>query len=331
VRLRLVFHWLAYVAIRLAICAIQALPVETCVFLARRMARIACDVIGIRRRVVDDNLRRAFPELAAAERRRMARATWEHLLLMVVELAFAQRKIHETNWRRYIRLRRGRELVGFMLDPRPKVAVSGHFGNFEIAGYAAGLLGFPTFTVFRTLDNPFLDAYVTRFRAATGQYILPKRGSAPLASAVLESGGILALLGDQHAGPKGLWIGFLGRPASHHKAVALFALTHKAPLGVVYARRLDAPLQFELGCSGVVDPADDGPDTQDATRLTTWYARRLEELVKADIAQYWWVHNRWKDDRAARRRGALHRADGPAEQIPAAHAAPAQAPSRPDS
>ena len=64
---------------------------------------------------------------------------------------------------------------------------------------------------------------------------------------MLSSGGILTLLGDQSAGKKACWVSFFGRPASTHKAVALFSLANDAPTMVSYARRLDRPLRYEVG------------------------------------------------------------------------------------
>ena len=66
-------------------------------------------------------------------------------------------------------------------------------------------------------------------------------GLAAQVQAVLDSGGALALLGDQSAGPKGCWVEFLGRPASCHKALALFTLSGGAPMLASYARRTTAP------------------------------------------------------------------------------------------
>ena len=48
---------------------------------------------------------------------------------------------------------------------------------------------------------------------------------------MLQMGGILSLLADQYAGEKGCWVEFMGRPASCHKAVALFTITSGAPFG----------------------------------------------------------------------------------------------------
>jgi KDO2-lipid IV(A) lauroyltransferase len=213
---------------------------------------------------------------------------------MVCEVAHIPRKIHNTNWRRHVTMHRKRELVARLLETRSNVLVTGHFGNFELAGYFAGLLGFPTFTVARPLDNPHLDKFVNDFRGAKGQYILPKQGSAPQVEAVLDRGGIFSLLGDQHGGKKGCWVEFLGRPASCHKAIALFPLLHGAPLLVCYARRTTGPMQFEIGMRDAADPRTWDEALEGVKPLTQWYNRALGELILENPDQYWWLHRRWK-------------------------------------
>jgi KDO2-lipid IV(A) lauroyltransferase len=298
---RRIGDYLVYLAVRLAVCVIQAMTIEACESLARALAILACDVFRVRGRIVDDNLRHVFPEMSPRERRDLARRMWEHLFLLVCEVAHVPRKVHETNWRRYITIHRKRELVAYMLDPRPIVLVSGHFGNFELASYATGLLGFKTYAIARPLDNPYLDRFVKQFREAKGQYLLPKDGSAAQVEAVLDRGGTLALLGDQHAGPKGCWIEFLGRPASCHKALALFTLSGGAPMLVSYARRTTAPLQFEVGLHGVADPRVENASLAGVKQLTQWYNDALGALIRAHPEQYWWVHQRWKDEPRARK------------------------------
>ena len=299
--LQLLRDWLVYLLIRVVICVMQSLHIETCHTLSRFLAVIACDVVRLRFGVVDDNLRHVFPDWEAPERRRLARRMWEHLFLMVAEIAQVRRKIHHASFDRHVVFRNKRLLVRYLLDPRPTVLVTGHFGNFEVAGYILGMFGFPSTTIARQLDNPFLDRFVNRFRSSTGQFILPKQGCAPQVNAILRNGGTLSLLGDQHAGEKGCWVEFLGRLASCHKAVALFTLTTGAPELVTYVRRLGKPLQFEVGVVGVADPATWDSSLAGVKPLTRWYNERLEEMILAAPEQYWWVHRRWKGQPRRRR------------------------------
>lgn len=293
--------WLVYLLVRVFICLIQTMRLETCHTIARFLAVVACNTVKVRRKVVDDNIRHAFPDMTERERHNTTRRMWEHLFLMVCEIAHAPRKIHDTNWRRYFRIHRRSDIVASLLDVRPVVLISGHFGNFELTSYVMGLLGFPGYSIARDLDNPYLDRYLKRFRSNNGQFILPKEGSAGQVDAVLKSGGTIALLGDQAAGPKGCWVEFMGRPASCHKAVALFTLMSGAPLVVVYGKRTGDPLHFEIGAEGLADPQLGGDELANVKSLTQWYSDHLEAVIRTAPEQYWWVHRRWKGSPRKRR------------------------------
>jgi KDO2-lipid IV(A) lauroyltransferase len=301
-------HYAVYLIVRIFICLLQAVRIETCYQFARGLAWLATDLIPLRRDLIDDNLLHAFPNMTPNDRRRMARQMWEHLFLMLAEIAHFPRKVHDTNWRDYIRFKNEAQMMRELFRSRPRVFVSGHYGNFELAGYTLGLFGFATFTVARPLDNPYLDRFVNHFRALKGQYVLPKQGSAQEASALLEGRGTLGVLGDQHAGNKGCWVNFFGRPASTHKAIAVFALSNEASLMVGYARRLGRPLQYEMAMEALLDPATMDPDQKNVTSLTQWYSDVLEQIVRIAPQQYWWVHRRWRDDRGPKKRAAQNRA-----------------------
>src|SRR5262245_28005265 len=118
--------WLVYFAVRVLICVVQTMPIDTCHWWERLLSLIATYVIPIRRAVIDENLSHAYPDMPAAERRKLAQQTWEHLLLMLCEIAQVPRKFHPSNWRDYVRVDRIREMCQLLLAPRPTVVLSGH-------------------------------------------------------------------------------------------------------------------------------------------------------------------------------------------------------------
>ncbi len=317
-----VAQWLVSIVLRASICLVQGLSIETCQSIARLLAVLCYDVLRIRRSVVDKNLEAAFAELPDQQRSQLARQMWQHILLMVCELAHVPRKVHDTNWRSYVTLSRSdiQKFVRLLLSERPTIFVSGHFGNFEVGGIIAGLLGFPTFTVARPLDNPYLHRVITRFREGTGQYMLPKQGSAGQIDKVLKAGATIVLLGDQAAGRKGCWVEFFGRPASCHKAVALFSLVNEAPMCLAYSKRLDRPMHFQVGITDVHDPTID--EIGGVKELTQWYCNGLEQTIRSDPSQYWWLHRRWKGNpnRRRRRKNQRRRDAGGRAGPPAPHA-----------
>jgi len=277
-----------------AICVVQALPRPLCERWARGLSGVLANRLRIRRTVVRDNLHIAYPEMTSGQRRATAQAMWEHLLLMVVEIAHANRVIHKTTWRKHLRIHGMEEIVRLLWLDRPKVILSGHYGNFELAAYLFGLFGLRIFSVARELDNPLLDRFVTRFRESRGQRILPKKGSAPDVAQVLDENGAIGLLGDQAAGPRGCWVEFFGRPASVHKAIGVFSLSASAPVMVCSATRRRGLFDYDLRVEGIADPASGSPETGDLTSLSQWYTSLLERAVRREPAQYWWVHRRWR-------------------------------------
>lgn len=297
-----VFDYFVYLLVRTFICALQALKMETCQVVTAGLATLFTSVLKVRFAVLDDNLRQAFPGMSPAERRQVAWRMWDHLFTLIVEIAHAPRKIHETNWRDFVTLHNADVVTRMGLSDRPVVIVSAHFGNFEMAGYLLGILGFPTYTVARTLDNPHIDSFLNRFRSRTGQHMIPKRGGYDQIVEVLARGQMMTFLADQYAGSKGCWVEFFGRPASTHKAIALFSLGNDAPLLVGYARRKDRPLHYDMAMVAAADPRSGEEHVSSVPRLTQWYTKALEEAIREAPEQYWWIHRRWKDNRPAKKR-----------------------------
>lgn len=304
-RAKLLVDYCVYLFVRLLICAVQSLSLATCQTLSKRVGWFCWHVLKLRRKVTEENLAIAFPEKTQAERDEIALGMWEHILLMVMEIAHAPRKVKRTTWRQFSSIPSMKEMLVRQIDKRPTVIISGHLGNFEMGGFLLALHGFPTHTVARPLDNVFLDRFVNDFRGSTGQYILPKQGSGEQITEVLNNGGTLALLGDQHAGRGSCWVDFFGKPASTHKAVSVFTLGSLAPTAVSAALRRDGkPLVIDMKVADIVDPRDADFQYGSIPLLTKWYTRHLETLIRSAPEQYWWVHRRWKGeptDRRARR------------------------------
>lgn len=290
-------HFAAYVFVRMLIAVIQVMPPDMGDAVCRSIATLVTSKLGIRRRITQQNLKNVFTSATDQQHREIEFAMWHHLLLMVCEIAWAQRRLHLTNWSQHVRFLNGQEVLRCCLGKRASVTVTGHFGNFEIGGYTMGLMGCESTTIARRLDNPFLHDWVERFRSAKGQRMLDKEGCAMEVDQHLASGGSLVILADQHGGPKGCWTNFLGVPASCHKALSLFSLGSDAPMLVGYTRRVDGkPMQFESASLGVADPLDDPHGhCESVATMTKWYNRTLAKGIDRSVEQYWWLHRRWRE------------------------------------
>jgi KDO2-lipid IV(A) lauroyltransferase len=217
---------------------------------------------------------------------------YSHFCTLLAELFQLPRRMHLHNWKRHAELVGGRPLLATLLSGRSVLIVTGHLGNWELAGYVLGLVGFRTFAIARTLDNPYLDDLLRGMRERTGQKILAKKGDFDDIQGALATGGILATLADQDAGDRGLFVDFFGRPASTHKAIALLALEHHVTILVVGVPRIRR--KYQVLVADLIDPADyaDRPDAVKA--LTQRYTSALEQVIRLAPEQYFWLHRRWK-------------------------------------
>lgn len=300
--------YLVYIAIRVLVAVLQTIPMSTAFTLARAIGWLGFHCDRRHRRVALTNLEHAFgSQSTPAERMRVVREVYHHFARVIVEIAVIPRKLHLQNWKKFARLDDATQAVACLLDDRPAIIVTGHFGNWEMAGYLLAAIGVKSFAIARDLDNRYLHEFVMRFRQWSGQTILSKSGDFDRIVRVLTDHHVLISVGDQSAGPRGYFVDFFGRPASTHKGVALLAIKFNAPVLVGYAYRKGKSFNYRVGCSGRFDPEDYRDQPDPAVAITRAFTGALESAIRRAPEQYLWLHNRWKHQpsvRAARRQAA---------------------------
>ncbi|MEZ6138975.1 MAG: lysophospholipid acyltransferase family protein [Zavarzinella sp.] len=291
-----------YLVVRFVAAILQALPLHVGVSFARFLGWFAYQVDKRHREVARDNIRHAFPHLANQPERvdAMVRGCYHHFCLMLVELMFIPRRLHQENWRKYCSEKNLGAVLDRLVAERPLLIVTCHFGNWEVAGYVMGTTGFRSYAIARVLDNPHLEKYLKQFRQKTGQTILAKKGDFDQITSVMDANGKIATLGDQDAGPRGLFVDFFNRPASTHKAVALMSIQFNAPMVVVGVPRVGGPMQYEIICEEVIDPIDYVNESNAVKKMTERFTQAIERLVVQHPEQYFWLHRRWKHQPAAK-------------------------------
>jgi len=288
--------YVIYVTIRLIVACAQTMTIEQSYALARALGWLGFNVDKRHGEVALENLKHAFGDLYNDDQRnQILRKMYDHFFMVIMEIVHTPRKIHLTNWRDWLVVENYVASMDKRITAdRPMILLTGHYGNWELAGYIFGLFGFPTVSVARILDNPFLERYVRSFREKTGQSLIPKTGGYDQMVEVLKGNGVLSFLADQDAGQRGVFVDFFGRPASTHKAIALLAIEHQAPVVVGVSRRIGPGFRYEFRCEDVIDPAELAGTPDDVRILTQRYMSALERLIRQDPTQYLWLHRRWK-------------------------------------
>lgn len=287
--------WLAYAGVRLVVLLLQSLPTAWAYGLGRGLAWLVYRLDRRHREVARANLMAAFPgRFTERELDRLVREVYRHFGEMLVECVLLPRKLWPTTWRKYVELDdRAGLMARVLLGRRPCLLLTAHYGNWELASYVLGLFGFRTWAIARPLDNPWLDRWVRRFRQRTGQKLLAKKGELERITDLLTQGATIAMLVDQDAGPRGLFVPFFGRWASTHKSAALLAFEHQAVVLTGVVRRL-GPLHYRVEIGEAFYPEDYQHLPRPHWELTRAFTASLEKLIRADIRQYFWLHRRWK-------------------------------------
>jgi len=244
--------------------------------------------------VVIKNLDIAFgSSLTYKEKLKIARKSYEHLFKAGIELVFMPRLVNKYTWQNYFEMDNLAEILKMAWGAKGGIYITAHFGNWELLGCLAPLMGLPVYAIARPIENPFLDRYLNRMRQITGQKIIPKTGASRGVMDILENGGFLSFLVDQNAGSRGIFVDFFGKPASTSRSIALLSLKTGIPLIPVYAYRIK-DFKYKVVIESPIYPIDTGDPTADIKSLTRAFTKRVEEWVRMHPEQYLWQHRRWK-------------------------------------
>ena len=296
--------YLAYLGARVAVTFLE--------MLGQTVGYALADVVGAalyhldrrhRKRALG-HLRLGFPHWPEQKIRRVAKASIRNMVCMGLELFLAPRCICPETWRRYIRLTNMSQVIRMLVEQKtPLVLVTGHFGNWELAGYFSAAIGLRTYTVARRLDNPYLNDFIFSVRERAGQKMIYKRGAARAVDQALEKRQAVSVVCDQDAGLRGVFVDFFGRPASTFKSIGLMAMQFDAPIAVVCCRRLGRRFRFEIFAQQVIHPHQWSGRDDPLRWITQEYTGALEQAVRAQPDQYFWIHRRWKHRPPGRKSG----------------------------
>jgi heptosyltransferase-2 len=249
------------------------------------------------RRLVLDNLALALPELSETERRRLGRLHFARLganvlcgfkLPLMSREAVLSRVVLE-----------GEENIERANAPGQNVvyAVS-HLSCWELLTQVPELFtgGRPRGSVYQRLGNPLLNALVLRRRQALGYRLFDRADGFAEPMKFVREGGCLGILVDQHAGDHGVWCPFFGRLASTTTLAALLARRADALLMPVAVSH-NGMARWRVRFLPAVPGAGGEGESAGVETVTARLTQEVENLVREDPADWFWVHNRWKTPR----------------------------------
>jgi Kdo2-lipid IVA lauroyltransferase/acyltransferase len=249
----------------------------------------AVRALGLRRRVAQENLALAFPQWSAAEREQVLREHYRELGRVAAEYAHLDRLARAPLGEVFVETSGMDALEA--LRGRGAILLSGHYSNFELMGAMLARLNPVDFLV-KPLSNAGVEQFISGRRAAAGVGCISTNDGTRRVYQALAAGRWVAILGDQDASRRGLFVPFLGRLASTAVGPSRLSLKAGVPIVMGFAvRRSDG--RFDLQVESPIEPAE--PEAPDAVlRLTARHVAVLEERVRTRPELWFWLHRRWK-------------------------------------
>lgn len=279
--------WLANLVLRGLISGAMALPYRRRVpAMGWIVRRIIGPLAGYRRQAME-NLTLIYPNMAAAERRRIADAVCDNFGRTLIENYSGA--VFGAHLKDAPITGNGLAAVAkAQAEGRPVIFVTGHFGNHEAPRQVLTAMGYQIGGLFRPMQNQFFNVHYARTMTEMSGPVFEQghRGTMGFVR-FLRGGGMGTLLFDVRVVkvPK---IDFLGHPALTATSAADFALKFNALLVPYFGIRQPDGLSFEIAIENPIEHTD-------ALTMTTEMTRRLEARIADNPEQWFWVHRRWRD------------------------------------
>lgn len=250
---------------------------------------------GRHRRIATDNLRRVFgPSLPESEIRRIAKACWRHFGRILFD-ALSFSRLSADSAGSVVHYEGLEHLRAAYARGRGVILFSGHFGHWELVALMQGYLGMPLALVTRPLDNPILERMLAGLRSGSGNVIIHKRSAVKEMLRAIQRGIGVAIVIDQDARDLGVFVPFLGRPASTTPTLALLALKTGAAVVPVFSTPLPEGA-WRVVYEPEIEVRNTGDRAADVLRLTAECTARLETWVRRYPELWLWMHRRFKTE-----------------------------------
>jgi KDO2-lipid IV(A) lauroyltransferase len=255
--------------------------------LAYFLAFLWFDLLRIRRKVVLENLRTAFPDKTENERIKIARASLRHLGLNFVEYNFLP-------WLGPGNVDSIFEFEGLdvfdkaLAQNRGVLLLTLHLGHGDLATAGLAIRGYPMVLVSKAFKWKWLNDLWFGMREKVGVRFVPARNSSYALLKALKRNSAVIIPLDQFTGPPiGVRTTFFGKETGTAAGLAVMSERSGAPVVSVYTyRKPDGRhvVRFER------EMPSEGP----TERVTQGFNDELEAFVKKHPDQWMWLHRRWK-------------------------------------
>ena len=289
-----------YALLRAIVGLVRLFPLETATRLSAAVwCRLAPIVSRKRHQRALENLAVAFPDLSEAERERIALEHWRNLGRVMAETMQIDRILDDPD---RIAIDNADVFMRYRNKMGPIVGISLHMGNWELAIWPLALAGANPAAVYRSVNNPYVDAYLRNQRQKLYPGGLFGRGyvggdhgedqkTARAITAYVREGGRLGMVCDLYD-RKGIAVPFFGKPARTQAIGAMIARRTGARIWLARCLRVGTDSRFRIQLYELRVPRSGNP-SEDVQTIMATMQEKFEEWVREAPEQWMWSNRRW--------------------------------------
>ena len=285
--LKTIRYWLEYAGFRIVAAVYGILPVEMASAFSGWMWRCLAPFTYRHNRALE-NLRQSFPDKQPADLEIIARDMWENLGRTFAETFHLREIAGGTR----IFVENPEEVEAIAAEQEGKLICSGHISNWELIGAGMVRHGLKPMSVYQTIKNPLVDAYLLRRRRFLyiGGLFPKDRHIAQQLIRGARGGAAVFMLVDTRD-YFGTSVDFFGRPAPSSPFPGILVRRLGLPIYIcTLVREKNVRFRFRIDR---LEP-DRAEDRQaDITAINRSIQAEIEKIIRANPAQWMWGARRW--------------------------------------
>ena len=253
-------------------------------------------MIHPRAKVIDDNLKIAYPDSNPEWRNEIRRKVYENLAWTLTETLALQKDPSQAQ--QWVKNVRGHDIFsGLMKRGQGAIFLTGHFGNWELLGAWTAQQelqhGRKLHVIYQDLHDKDISQYIHDMREKCGMFMTLKYESVLKLVRMLKSGEHVAVLNDV-SGSWNMVVPFMGRDATNMPGTAVMALLSGVPVipACIYRK---APFEHEAEFFPPVEMPPENLNREERIRLAVLECNRAYENFIRKRPEFWfWLHKRWR-------------------------------------
>lgn len=282
------------VPLLVVVVVLALLPFRLLYVLSSACAFLLYHVAAYRKKVVLNNLQKAFPEKTTEELQHIARGFYRHLADVMVEALKVMFASRATMRRRMQFTPEALKIINrHYVQQKSIIVVMGHYGNWEWIGPGFNL-AHPRHlhSAYKPLRNKVFNQLILRVRSRFAHCLVPSDQVTRHLIKLDQNNQTMAfaMIADQSASPRtAYWLPFFKHTTTFFTGPEKLARKLNHPVVFCSIRKVKRG-HYQMHAEIITET----PQQLPPQAITAQFARLLEAEVRREPQYYLWSHRRWK-------------------------------------